>query len=76
MELLPEAAAIGTGSKPDATMVDLRRGLPELIRRFKTFLSRRVKRGTSGAPLWQGNYYEHVTRSEHELDDIRQYIQG
>jgi REP element-mobilizing transposase RayT len=31
-------------------------------------------RHTPGARLWQRNYYEHVIRNEHDLNDIRQYI--
>lgn len=29
---------------------------------------------TPGNRLWQRNYYEHVIRNEHDLNDIRQYI--
>jgi REP element-mobilizing transposase RayT len=29
---------------------------------------------TPGTRLWQRNYYEHVIRNEHDLNDIRQYI--
>jgi REP element-mobilizing transposase RayT len=28
----------------------------------------------SGAPTWQRNYYEHITRNQAELERIRQYI--
>jgi putative transposase len=30
---------------------------------------------TPGAPFWQRNYYEHIIRSEEDLDRIRVYIQ-
>jgi REP element-mobilizing transposase RayT len=55
-----------------------RHGFPEIVRGFKTFASRRINliRRTSGQPVWQRNYYEHVIRSEGELNLIRQYIQG
>ena len=61
------------GSKP-ARMV--RHGLPEIVRGFKTFSSRRINksRGTVGTPIWQRNYYEHVIRNDHELNRIREYI--
>jgi REP element-mobilizing transposase RayT len=32
-------------------------------------------RFSSGAPLWQRNYYEHIIRNEAELERIRRYIQ-
>jgi len=51
-------------------------GLPEIIRAFKTFSSRRINqaRSTPGIPVWQRNYYEHVIRNEDDLNKIREYI--
>jgi putative transposase len=50
-------------------------GLPEIVRAFKTFSSRQINRvrNTPGVPVWQRNYYEHIIRSETELDKIREY---
>ena len=50
--------------------------MPEIVRGLKTFASRRINenRNTSGAPVWQRNYYERVIRSESELTAVRQYI--
>ncbi len=31
-------------------------------------------RGTPGAALWQRNYYEHVIRTEAEVQSVRGYI--
>jgi REP element-mobilizing transposase RayT len=52
-------------------------GIPEIIRGFKTFSARRVNqiRHTSGIPVWQRNYYDHIIRDETSLQKIRQYIQ-
>jgi putative transposase len=52
-------------------------GLSEIIRGFKTFSARRVNqiRHTSGIPVWQRNYYDHIIRDETSLQKIRQYIQ-
>jgi len=52
------------------------RSLPTIIRSFKSAVTKRVNalRGTPGARLWQHNYYEHVIRNEHDLNDTRQYI--
>ncbi len=53
-------------------------GLPEIVRAFKTFSSRRINRlqGTRGEPVWQRNYYEHVIRSDKGLNAVRQYIEA
>jgi len=61
------------GYKPAPTV---RHGLPEIVRGFKTFSSRRINksRGTVGTPVWQKNYYEHVIRNDRELNRIREYI--
>jgi REP element-mobilizing transposase RayT len=31
-------------------------------------------RNTPGNPVWQRNYYEHVIRTEKELNQIREYM--
>ena len=51
--------------------------LPTIVRSFKSATAKRINelRGTPSAPLWQRNYYEHVIRSEEELQRIREYIQ-
>ena len=53
-----------------------RHGLPEIVRQFKTFSARRINehRGTTGTPVWQRNYYEHIIRDDASLNRIRQYI--
>jgi len=53
-----------------------RHGLPEIVRGFKTFSSRRINqyRNTPGQKLWQRNYYEHIIRNDDELNRIREYI--
>ena len=63
------------GFKPAPTR--RRHGLPEIIRGFKAFASRRINeaRDTDGVPVWQRNYYERVIRNESELNAVRQYIQ-
>ncbi len=64
---------VWAGLKPAHTK---RHPLSEIVRGFKTFSSRRINqiRNTPGLPVWQRNYYEHVIRSEDEMDGIRQYI--
>ena len=33
-------------------------------------------RGSSGLPIWQRNYYEHIVRDEADLGHIREYIES
>ena len=59
----------------------LRRGprsLGSLIVGFKSAATKRINalRKTLGRPVWQWNYYEHVIRTERDLDRIREYIVG
>ena len=71
---------VGAGLKPAPTSqgADGLHGLGEIIRGLKTFSARRINqtRFTSGEPVWQRNYYEHVIRGEPALNRIRQYILG
>ena len=55
-----------------------RHALPEIVRGFKTFSSRRIDeaRSAPGQTVWQRNYYEHVIRDEQELNAVRNYISG
>ena len=66
---------VGAGFKPAPTG-GKPHGLPEIIRAFKTFSSRRINqfRQMTGVPVWQRNYYEHVIRNEKTLNAIREYI--
>ena len=52
------------------------RSIPTIIRSFKSIVSRRVFDEGLGVDLrvWQRNYYEHVIRTERDLDEIRKYI--
>ena len=70
---------VGAGLKPAPTTARSRSyGLPEIVRAFKTFSSRRINeaKATPGESVWQRNYYERVIRDEAELDRARQYIVG
>ena len=68
---------VGAGLKPAPTVSSYHcLALPEIIRAFKTFSSRKINelRNTSGTSVWQRNYYEHVIRRDESLDQIREYI--
>ncbi len=55
----------------------VRSSLATIIRSFKAAVTRRINaaRQTTGRPFWQRNYYEHIIRNEHDLEDIREYIE-
>ena len=50
--------------------------LPKVIGYLKMNTAKRSNQlnQRSGQPLWQRNYYEHIIRTEDELNCIRQYI--
>lgn len=50
--------------------------LPTIVRSFKSAVTRSINavRNTPGARVWQRNYYEHVIRSEQDMNRIREYI--
>jgi putative transposase len=52
--------------------------IPKVIGYFKMNSAKYINRlrDATGYPLWQRNYYEHIVRSENELNRIRQYIQN
>ena len=62
----PVAKAVGPKSK----------SIGAIMAGFKSAVTRRVNemRGTPGAKLWQRNYWEHIIRSEPELNGLREYI--
>ncbi len=57
-------------------------GIPEIIRQFKTFSSKRInehlkRNGLEPFPtgkLWQKSYYEHIIRDEDDYINATQYI--
>ena len=53
-----------------------RKPLGRLIGAFKTVATKKVNLAdnTPNQPLWQRNYYEHIIRSESELNRAREYI--
>ncbi len=64
------------GSRTAPTDSVKRKPLGRLIGAFKTVSTKRINqmRATPGVPLWQRNYYEHIIRTDGELNRIRQYI--
>ena len=71
-------SGLGAGFKPalPTTMTSKRHGIPEVVRAFKTFSARRINkmRSNAGKPVWQRGFYDHVIRSENELNIVRTYI--
>ena len=52
--------------------------VPKIIGYFKMNSAKCINRlhDSTGNPLWQRNYYEHIIRNESELYRIREYIQN
>ncbi|NQU66398.1 MAG: transposase [Candidatus Marinimicrobia bacterium] len=50
--------------------------IPTIIRGFKSAVTTQINamRHSPGTKLWQRNYYEHIIRTERELQRIQQYI--
>jgi putative transposase len=48
--------------------------LPRIVQAFKSISARRAKRAGTVDELWQRSFYDHVVRSDGELDALRQYI--
>ena len=50
--------------------------IPKLVGYFKMNSAKAINQllNSSGIPVWQRNYYDHIIRSEKELDRIRKYI--
>lgn len=70
------ADSVRAGSKPAPHPTITQQPLSEIMRQFKTFLARRIneKRSTSGAPVWQRNYFEHIIRNQESYERIATYI--
>lgn len=47
-----------------------------VIGSFKSAATKEINksRGTTGLPVWQRNYHEHIIRNENDLNRIREYI--
>jgi REP element-mobilizing transposase RayT len=50
--------------------------LRSIIAGFKAAATKKIneKRNALGNPVWQSRFYEHVIRTEKELNNIREYI--
>jgi REP element-mobilizing transposase RayT len=86
--ILEDASPAGVGAHgraplPSSTDLNARgianrkaRSIGSFVAGYKAAVTKRVNsmRGTPGAALWQRNYYEHVIRTEAELQSIREYI--
>jgi putative transposase len=55
-----------------------RHPLSETVRAFKSFSARRINllQHAQGTPVWQRNYYEHIIRNQHDLEQTWLYIES
>ena len=81
------APTVETGLRPVSTINNIstinnnantkQHGLSEFIRALKSFSSRKINELLkSKIDIWQPRFYDHIIRSENELQNIRQYIKN
>ncbi len=66
---------VGEGFKPSLTNNQKKHDLPEIIRWFKTFSSRRLHDIWCSGFKRQRSFYDHVIRNEEDLLRIQKYIE-
>lgn len=73
---LDKEGSVRAGSEPAPTTSSSHTPLSEIVRQFKTFSARRVNnlRKSTGDPVWQRNYYEHIIRNNESFQKIGDYI--
>lgn len=59
------------------SLLDQNVSLTEIVRAFKSFSARRINlvRRTSGIPVWQRGFHDHIIRDEVEFQRIADYIE-
>jgi putative transposase len=77
----PVAATGPTSRQQGASLAPLRRqprSLGPFVTGFKQATTKYFNdvQGTTGAPLWQRNYYERIVRSDDELSRMSKYIEN
>jgi len=65
---VPDASPFPHGTQP--------RSLQSTVQNAKSVSSRQINmlRASPGAHVWQRGYYEHIVRSQGELDRLRRYV--
>ena len=66
----------GVGAHGCAPLCRGPKSLGSIVAGFKSAATKRINeiRSMPGTPVWQRNYYEHVIRSDADLDRVRRYI--
>ena len=62
--------------EPAPTTATAQTPLSEIVRQLKTFSAKRINllRKSTGEPVWQRNYYEHIIRNNESYLKIGEYI--
>ena len=63
-------------TEPARTSARKQTPLSEIVRQLKTFSAKRINllRKSTGEPVWQRNYYEHIIRNNESYQKIGDYI--
>jgi len=50
--------------------------IPTIVQSYKSAVARRINKvqNSSGVPIWQRNYYEHIIRDQRDLEKTQKYI--
>ena len=70
----PNKTVVGANGRSPLRMKP--KSLSSFIAGYKSICTKRINelRNTTGVPVWQRNYHEHIIRNEEELNRIREYI--
>jgi len=74
---IKEEGQKASGSKQPDKLIRNSHSISSFIASFKAVCSARIKKTGSFnfENIWQKNYYDHIIRSEEELNNIRKYIE-
>jgi REP element-mobilizing transposase RayT len=72
---LPDASPLPVPNRAHGTRPG---SIPSIVQNAKSVSARRINllRGTPGAAVWQRGYFEHVIRTQEDLDRLRRYIES
>lgn len=75
--IVDDAAPSAAGAQMNArTGGNAPGSLGQIIGHFKSIVTKRIRKsaGSISIPVWQRNYYDHVIRTESDLQRVREYI--
>lgn len=66
-----------TGQNDNPHKINVKPGsLGAIVRSYKSAVSYKINKQFNTTGIWQRNYYEHIIRSDHEMDTIWKYMEA